>query len=672
MTWRSVLVTCMAACGMFISLSAQDKSPVKFGKVSAEDFNLSKSRFDTGASAVVIADVGISSLEGNTKGSFSLIYKRQRRIKILNKNGFDAATESILLYSKGQSEEKLDNLKASTYNLENGKVVETKVDNSSIFKEKVSQNYVRKKFTFPAVKEGSIIEYSYIINSDFLFNLQPWYFQGDYPRLWSEYQVLIPDFFNYVFLSQGYHPYSISTSTSQFQSFSITEPGDVAGSHNQNFRLSGNVVNKRWVMQNVPALKEESYTSTLNNHIAKIEFQLSQIRYPDNPVREIMGNWITVSDEMMKDEYFGASIEKANNWLDDDLKTVDGAAKSDLEKAKNIYAYVRDHFTCTDHDAIHLDNSLKAVFKSKNGSVADINLLLIAMLRHENIKADPVLLSTRSHGFAHEIYPLMDRFNYVIAEIVIGDKPYYLDASRSELGFARLPLECYNGVARVINAQPRAVYFYADSLQEKKVTSVFIINNDKGQLEGSFQSMLGYNESISVRGKIKDKGKDEFFKKIRSSYGSDIHVAEVGVDSLKELEEPLQLHYTFTMDNGNEEIMYFNPIMLEGYKDNIFKAAERFYPVEMPFTMNETFVFNMEIPKGYTVDELPKSSKVSFNENEGMFEYIIAKTENNIQLRSRVVLNKANFAPEEYNSLRDFFGYIVKKHSEQIVFKKKK
>ena len=319
-----------------------------------------------------------------------------------------------------------------------------------------------------------------------------------------------------------------------------------------------------------------------------------------------------------------------------------------------------------------MDNTLRTVYKSKNGNVADINLLLIAMLRHENIQVNPVLLSTREHGFAHELYPLMDRFNYVIAEIMIDDKLYYLDATQHELGFAKLPLDCYNGVARVINTQPRAVYFLSDSLEEKKITSVFIINNDKGQIEGSFQSMLGNSESMSVRKKIKDKGKDEFIKKIKASYGADFHVQDIILDSLKELEEPVQMHYNFTMDTNDEDIMYFNPIMSEGYKDNIFKAAERYYPVEMPFTMNETFVFNMEIPKGYTVDELPKSSKVSFNENEGMFEYIIAKTENNIQLRSKVVLKKANFAPDEYNSLRDFFSYIVKKHSEQIVFKKKK
>ena len=63
----------------------QEKSPVKYGKVSAIDFDLSKYKFDTSVSAVVISDVGSSAFEGNTKGWFTLVFKHQKRIKILKK-----------------------------------------------------------------------------------------------------------------------------------------------------------------------------------------------------------------------------------------------------------------------------------------------------------------------------------------------------------------------------------------------------------------------------------------------------------------------------------------------------------------------------------------------------------------------------------------------------------
>jgi hypothetical protein len=92
----------------------------------------------------------------------------------------------------------------------------------------------------------------------------------------------------------------------------------------------------------------------------------------------------------------------------------------------------------------------------------------------------------------------------------------------------------------------------------------------------------------------------------------------------------------------------------------------------MPYVFDETYIFTFEVPADYTVEELPKSAKVSFGESDGFFEYLIDKSENTIRLRSRIKLNRATFAPEEYNDLREFFSYVVKKHAEPIVLKKKK
>jgi len=145
------------------------------------------------------------------------------------------------------------------------------------------------------------------------------------------------------------------------------------------------------------------------------------------------------------------------------------------------------------------------------------------------------------------------------------------------------------------------------------------------------------------------------------------------LDSLKQPDMPLAVAYDLKITpDPATDVFYFNPMLSEGYKENPFKAAERVYPVEMGGTMDETYVLNMEVPEGYVVDELPKSAKVLYNDDEGFFEYLVVKGSEGIQFRSRLQLKKANFKPEDYNTLREFFGFIVKKESEQIVFKKKK
>ncbi|MBM3416741.1 MAG: hypothetical protein FJY20_09925 [Bacteroidetes bacterium] len=48
----------------------------------------------------------------------------------------------------------------------------------------------------------------------------------------------------------------------------------------ERYMISSNVTEYHWVMKNVAALKEEDFTSTIDNHIAKIEFQLTEFRKP--------------------------------------------------------------------------------------------------------------------------------------------------------------------------------------------------------------------------------------------------------------------------------------------------------------------------------------------------------------------------------------------------------
>lgn len=664
----------LAVCSMLILAAfqshAQEKSKVKFGKVSPEDFAETSYSIDTSASAVVIADIGSTEIKGNTKGNFSLEFKRFRRARIMNKNGYDIANVEIGLYTDGKAEEDLRSLKAVTYNLENGKVVETKLDvKEAVFKDKINKNFVIKKFTFPNIKEGSIIEYEYKLTSDFLFNLQPWEFQGEHPRLWSEYNVTMPEFYYYVTIMQGYVPFTFTDRKQRRESFTVMDNNTSGATQRGSF--SASVTDYRWVIKDVPPIKEESYTSTVRNHISRLEFQLAEVRDPFIP-RKIMSTWPEVAKRLLEDESFGYSINRGNGWLNDVMGDATRGASKDLEKARNIFAYVRDNMTCTNYNRRTIDKNLKDVLKSRNGSEAEINLLLTAMLLKADLNAEPVILSTRSNGYTYPLYPLIDKFNYVITRLNIDGNYYYLDASRPRLGFGRLSYDVYNGHARVVDRDATPLEFLSDSLVEGKVTSVFIINDKDGNMTGSIQHAPGYFESYSLRNRVKENGKDQFFNEIKKSFTGEVEISEPAIDSLDKYDFPVIVRYKFDMDNGDEDIIYFNPLLSEAWKENPFKSAERNYPVEMPYTIDQTYLLRLDVPKGYTVDELPKQIVVKLNEDDdGFFEYRLSESNGAISLRSRIKINRAFFMPEEYEMLREFFNLVVKKHSEQIVFKKK-
>lgn len=283
-----------ASLSFFNLLSAQDKMSIRFGKVTARDFDVKPPSTDAAANAVVVADWGNSEFVANANDhTMSIVFTKKTRIKIINKDGFDAASINVYLYSVDSAAENFEELKACTYNLENGKIVKTKVDNSSLLTESKNKNWVIKKFSFPAVKEGSIIEYSYTIKSNFLFNLQPWSFQSRYPCLWSEYNAGIPEFFKYEITSQGHQSLFINKTTQSHVQYNFRVPMGAAYGYatglaadrafgstatDQIFNLNGMRDNHRWVMINMPPIKA-SQDTTSNKDISKVEFKLIQISY---------------------------------------------------------------------------------------------------------------------------------------------------------------------------------------------------------------------------------------------------------------------------------------------------------------------------------------------------------------------------------------------------------
>jgi hypothetical protein len=668
-----ILTAVLCMCLVNTLCSAQGKAKEQWGKIGPADFAVpaGSSALVTGSSAVILSDQGFVNFVGNNNGWFSHVYKRHTRIKILDKKALEMATVAVLFYAAGDNPEKITDIQAAAYNLENGQVVPTRLESKDIFDNRLDKEYSEKKFSIPGVKMGSIIEYSYTITSD--YSLPSWHFQWvETPCLYSEFQVEIPQTMYYVFVRQGVHPFAVDKGSEGYFNYTVKEKGEGAlASVDRNLSVSTPTVKHDWVMKDVPAFGSERYLSTPANYIDKIDFQLSKI-YDGQEYHDRSNNWANATETLLSREDFGQPLDADNYWLDASLGKITAGTNGPLEEARAIYYYVSRHFTCTDHEDPYIKTNLRDVMKKNSGTVGDVNLLLVSMLRRRNMDADPVLLSTREHGFNLASYPILQRLNYVIARLNIAGHVYYLDAAHPELGFGQLAGNCYNGHARVISKKDScSLWFWADSLKESKITMVIINNTDKG-MEGQWQSTLGNQESYEVRRVVTGGGEEKFFKDIQTAYGNDIEISAGGIDSLDQPENPVKVHYEFALKGASTETMlYLNPIMGDGWHENPFKAVTRKYPVEMPYATDETYVLSMDIPKGFSVDELPKSTRVAYNGDQGSFEYLVQQSADQIQLRCRLKLNKAAFQPEDYSSLRDFFAYVVKKENEQIVLKKK-
>src|SRR5690606_9308808 len=172
-------------------------------------------------------------------------------------------------------------------------------------------------------------------------------------------------------------------------------------------------------------------------------------------------------------------------------------------------------------------------------------------------------------------YPDLSSYNYVVIRLKINGKEFWLDASDPLLGFNHILPKCYNGSARVIGDEYGEILLNSKNYQETSLSMVIIANDNKGKWVGSVRYEPGKYESYNDREEIKDKGVEDYLKKIEKSFGGDITISEPAVDSLKSYDGPIRIRYGLNMNLSDENLIYINPMFGEAWKKNPFASANR-------------------------------------------------------------------------------------------------
>ena len=626
----------------------QSNYNTKFGKVKAEDFAVKSSLIDSSTKAIELFDIGTCGFEGNLHGWFSTVFTRHVRIKILNKNGYDAATVRVILYEGEHGrEEKIEDVKASTFNLINNEVVETKLVKTDLLSEKYNKKFTKKTFTLPNLKEGSIIEYTYTTRSDYITFLRSWKFEGENPCLYNEYTVAIPDILFYITELKSTLPLKLSQKE-YASSYTLMDNAEFSYSASKTFSVNSNIVEKKWSINNVSSIKEEPYLRTVDNYTSKVNFQLKEIRIPNEPVDNVFSSWKKANEKLRKSEYFGEQMYANNHWLQEPLNKIVGNITDTLLQIKKVYEYVRNNFTNTKEEGIYLsDNTtLKDIFNNRKGTSAELNMLLVAMLKRLNIDAEPVILSTRDNGEVHTYFPILSEYDYLIVRANHEGKDYFMDASEPYLGFNKLPLKCYNGYARVLTPDTYPQLFNSNQVEENEYVGIMISGDDKG-FTATCQEELGYYKSEKFREEFINKPDKEIIEYLKKDFPIEAMISELNIDSIHNFNNPLKMSYIADF-NMTDDIIYLNPLLKYAIKENPYKADTRKYPVERAYTGNYNYSVTVMIPDNYTVDEQPQPTKLVLNDYDGYFEYLISSSKNIIHIKCKLLINKAEYPADNY------------------------
>ncbi len=661
----------------FIAISSiAQKPPIKFGDIPVEQLSMTTYDADTSASAVILADYGESIIEYDQSNGFMLSFERLTRIKILTKDGLDWANFNIPLYHQGSDAEKLTGIKGTTYNLENGKVMETKLKNDAIFKEKYDGNIDITKVTMPNVKVGSIIELTYKVRSDFIFNFQDWEFQSEIPTVWSEYRARIPEYFHYDKYMQGYISLVVNEETKSPATITLVNK-ERTGERTTQTTFSRDQINYQesrfqWAAKNVPAFKAEPFITTSKDYISKINFELAFTQFPQQPMKRYMGSWDDINKQYAENAEFLGEVT-GNSFLKRAVEEVIAGSITPEDKINAISNYVKQNVEWDGTSRKFISKPSKKTLDDKKGNSAEINLLLASMLEKAGIKVSPVLLSTRDHGFVREETPISSQFNYVICLAIVGDKSILLDATERLLPTGTLPERCLNGSGFVVSKEAYQWVKLQPSIKSRTTLNADLALSSSGELKGKLQIDRGGYDALASRKRYESKKESEYIKDFIGSRAWDVSKSEIG--NAKEINQPLKETYELVMSEhvvSTPDALYFNPLLLHRIENNPFKLESREYPVDYSSPFERIYMSRISIPEGYVVEEIPQAKVLALPANAARFTYSITQAGNLLNIVSNFQINKSIFSQAEYPNLREFYNQVVAKQTEQIVLKKKK
>ncbi|GAB3530430.1 hypothetical protein GCM10027443_11010 [Pontibacter brevis] len=622
----------------------------KFGKIDEAELAMRTYDKDTSAAAVILSDYGYTSF--NLTGELQVVTQRHMRIKILKKSGYDWANISVPYYMNGSTKDRVGSIKGFTYNLENGKIQKEKLDSKTVFDEQRNEYWHLKKFTMPNVKEGSVIDVSYVIMSDRVYNMREWEFQTTIPTVWSEYRASIPQYFDYKFQMQGYHPLHKNDKQNQ----------------------GGNqIVNNAyvWVMKDVPALKEEKYITTLGDYQSKIEFELQQVNIPGRGAEVMTGNWSKVTDDLLSSSSFGTQLNRSG-FYKDDLAAISAKHKEPEEQMRAIYELVQSRMKWNQHYGVYTSNPIRKAYDLRQGSAAEINLLLTSMLLEAGLDAGPVLVSTREHGRVVTSYsPMINKFNYVIAHVNVGGKEYLLDATDPLLPVGMLPFRCLNGSGRLIKKNDQRWVELSANTTYTRLFDATITISPQGEITGTGHESAGGYKALYMRKEILDEGESKFAESLAKEVG-DFKISKPQIKNLRDVNKALDITYNISAGGSGQanHIIYLNPMLGQAEEENPFKLEKRLYPVDFGTPIDETYICRITIPEGYELDEIPKGLIVNLPEKSGRFMYVVQQEGNTLQVLSKVSISKPMFSAPEYAGLKEFYNQIIAKQAEQVVLKR--
>lgn len=642
---RSLLLLLLLLTFLTPALHAQ--KTITFGNVPREALEMKRYEADTTANALVLYEKGDAAIKYDAWGEVAIYFEYQVRIKIFNDNALNEATVKIPLYqpvTNKERKEKIMKMEAVLVNPDGSKERITKDD---LLYTDPEDNYKVATFTMPNVQEGCVIDYRYTIRNPFYYSFQTWKFQSHLPKLYSEYNTSIPA--NYSYHTKLYGPLKLKSTQSNLKRkcFKIEGLGSADCSAMQ------------YIMDSIPAFTEEEYMTAEKNYLSAIRYELTTVEHFTGAKDHYAKNWETIDRELRSDPIGRES--KKDGWFTNQFPETLMTAVPDLDKAKKIYALVRNHLFWNGKHQLHKEFSVKDTWKEKSGSAPAINTALLNALKAGGFEAHPVIVATRGHGFPSEEIPAMNDFNDLIVKLDVNGKSYLLDAAQKQMPFGMIRTDLINGKGRVMDFKKGSYWIQLlqlNAYSRRSFQASINIPESHAKVREITTGYYAIDKRREIAGMSKEDYEDQLADELERR--GDFTLINLENKGLDDPEKHISTAYELELNkDDSSERLLLNPFILEAFTSNPFKLNTRTYPVDFGYPFSLHYMILVDIGDEYVLTHKPENQMRELPNKAGKLNYSINHSGQKLTVSLKMDIYDPLIAPAHYKALKELFNEFI-------------
>ncbi len=440
-----------------------------------------------------------------------------------------------------------------------------------------------------------------------------------------------------------------------------------------------------WDLDNIPALETEPFMPPLRTLGASLAVSFLPSR--DYATRRSADSWREIG--LWYTELAAARRESTPAIRRKALELSAGEQKL-VDKMRRVAAYVQREIR---YVAIEIGiggqqpHFARDVFTHGYGDCKDKVTLLAAMLHEIGVDSYYALLHT-DRGVIDPGFPTALSFNHVVIAIrlpsEIGHAPWNALVNHSRFGrllffdptdpvtpFGSLPAALQANTALLVSSDGGELFdlpLAAPSANRLERTGRLRLNAE-GELSGDVTETYSGNLAAHRRSLFQETAGVDRARHIETFLASFVNgkLEKAAVQNLDQPDDVFGLHYSFTASNYARragDLLLVRARVLGG-KAGDPPAKDRKYGIEFPAASEESDTFEIAMPEGYQVDEVPPAVSLEYP-----FGSYTSRTEISgtmIRYQRTFTIKQVWVAPDRLHDLAEFYRRIAADERSSVV-----